>query len=138
MENLFNQYQNYVIMVIAFVVIAILAKLDTVRDFVKQSYSTIVEVVKFFASSLSEADGNGGKPSFSRMLGVYITFQIVSMSWITLYDTTRQVPDVMMTIFWVTIGYAMLSKVIATASPLLQDIIRAYLIKVQNVPAQKA
>jgi len=138
MEAFFISYQNYIYLTFAFVIVFFIGKIGSVKLFVDGIYETIVSVIKFFAKSLSEEDGNGGKPSFSRILGVYATVEIVAMSWVVLNDKSKFVPDVMMTIFWVTIGYAMISKVISTASPLLQDVIRAYLLKIQNtVPTNK-
>lgn len=137
METFFIAYQNYIYLTFAFVIVFLIGKVGSVKLFIDSVYETVVSVIKFFAKSLSEEDGNGGKPSFSRMLGVYITVEIVAMAWVVLNDKTKIVPDVMMTIFWVTIGYAMISKVISTASPLLQDVIKAYLLKVQNLPAPK-
>lgn len=50
----------------------------------------------------SEPDG---KPSFSRVFGSYVVYQIVSMA-----ETGAPVSSEMMTVFWVLIGYQMVSK----------------------------
>lgn len=131
------QYQYHIAAVIVAVLLFLTGKLSSVSAAVDAVYQAVLQLLKYFGSALTEADGNGGKPSFSRMLGVYVTLQIVAMAW----TPDKAIPDEIMTIFWVTIGYAMVSKVISTASPLMQDIIKAYFMKVQNsvnVPQKEA
>jgi hypothetical protein len=137
MENLhlfWNQYSNYIIIILSIFLSFLAGKNNGVIKAIADVYDVIKTVVVFFAKSLSEEDGNGGKPSFSRILGTYALFEIVAMAWVKLYaPTTYSIPAEMMTLFYFTIGYAMLSKVFSTASPLLQQLIAAYLQKVQNL-----
>ncbi len=79
--------------------------------------------IKWIAQAWTEADNNGGKLSFSRILGTYVVIQIVQMSW------RGNVPEPMMTMFWVLIGYPLVSKVLNSLSPAVLDIAKSWLVK---------
>lgn len=69
--------------------------MKTISDF-------IGAIVAWIGGVFSEPDG---KPSFSRVFGAYVVYQIVSMA-----ETGAPVSSEMMTVFWVLIGYQMVSK----------------------------
>jgi hypothetical protein len=95
-----------------------------IKNFVAFLWSIIVAVVSFFAAALTEADGNGGKASFARLMGTYVTIRIVECE---IRGST--VGEHLMTIFWVLVGFAMVSKVLAQMSPAVLDIARSFLVK---------
>lgn len=80
--------------------------------------------IKWLAQIFTEADGNGGKGSFSRVFGGTIIITILRMAWIG-----KIVPEQLMTMFWVLVGYQMLSKALNTMSPAVLDIARSYMLK---------
>lgn len=84
----------------------------------------IVTVVKFFGATLSEPDDNGGKASFARVMGTYVIIRIVENE--IAGGTTS---EHLMTIFWVLVGYGMISKILSQMSPAVLDIARSFLVK---------
>lgn len=87
-------------------------------------------VIFWLSRAWSEQDGNGGKASFSRIAGTYVIIQIVLMSWVTVtVKDAPQVPEAMMTLFWVLIGYQLVSKILNSLSPAVLDIAKSFLIK---------
>jgi hypothetical protein len=70
----------------------------------------------------TEPDGNGGKASFSRVFGAFVIIKIVAMA-----EAGKTVPEAMMTLFWVLVGYQLLSKALNSLSPAVIDIARAKL-----------
>ena len=133
--NFITANLTLILIVLGIVLAFLLIFNKSVSGAVASAWKYVLAVIAFFAEALKEPEGNGGKTSFSRILGIYATIEIVAMSWVTLNDPTKEVPGAMMTLFWVTIGYAMLSKVFTTASPLLQQLIAAYLQKAQGFTA---
>jgi hypothetical protein len=102
-------------------------------------WAVIIAPIKFVAGLFTEADGNGGKPSFSRVLGTYVTYKIVMLIEIApITDRASAVPQQLMTLFWVLIGFVMVSKVLSSVSPAVLDIFRTILLKAGatvNLPA---
>ena len=87
-------------------------------------------VIVFVASVFRETDGNGGgKASFNRVAGAYVIVQIVAMSWVALLNVTYKVPEAMMTLFWVLIGYGIVSKILNSLTPAVLDIAKGFLLK---------
>jgi hypothetical protein len=95
-----------------------------IKRFVGVIVSTVVTIVKFFAAALTEPDGNGGKASFARVMGTYVTIRIVESE-----IRGGTVSPNLMTIFWVLVGYGMLSKVLSQMSPAVLDVAKSFLIK---------
>ena len=86
--------------------------------------SAFVAVVKFFAAAFTEPDGNGGKASWARLAGTYVVWRIVE------YELTgKTASSNLMTIFWVLVGFAMISKVLERMSPAVLDIAKSFLVK---------
>ena len=82
-------------------------------------------MLQWIAKAWSEADNNGGKASFSRIAGTFVIINIVYMSW-----EKPVVPEAMMTLFWVLIGYQLVSKILNSLSPAVLDIAKSLLLKV--------
>lgn len=100
------------------------------REFFVGLWKAITAPVKFAARLFTEADGNGGKPSFARVLGTYVTYKIILLVEIAAPEHRAiAVPEQMMTLFWVLIGYAIISKILSNLSPAVLDIFRALLLK---------
>jgi hypothetical protein len=124
---------NYILITAGLILAYLAGTTKSISGAISSAWAVVLQVVAFFAEAVKEQDGNGGKTSFSRILGVYVTYQIVKMAWVILFDATATIPGELMTLFWVTIGYAMLSKLFTTASPLLQQLVAGYLTKVQKL-----
>jgi hypothetical protein len=93
-------------------------------------WATIIAPLKFVAGLFTESDGNGGKPSISRVLGTYVTYKIVMLIEVAqVSDRLLSVPPQLMTLFWVLIGYQMISKLLGSMSPAVLDIARTLLLK---------
>lgn len=85
----------------------------------------IKDLLVFIGKAWTEADGNGGKASFSRIAGTYIILQIVNIG----YMAGRAIPPEWMTMFWVLIGYQIVAKILSALSPAVLDIARSVLVK---------
>jgi hypothetical protein len=130
--NFFTQNLNYILITLL-VIVSFLAGLNkSISGAVVSVWNVIVSVITFFANALREPDGNGGgtgKTSISRMILVYVVIEIVAMAWIALTNLQAKIPTEMMTLFWISGGLYMLIKVYNAASPQLQSVIDALMIK---------
>ena len=103
-----------------------------VKHFFAGIWSVIVTVVKFFAAALTEADNNGGKASFARIMGTYVIIRVVESE-----IRGSIVGEHLMTMFWVLVGYGMISKILSQMSPAVLDLARSVLVRAGvkvNVP----
>jgi hypothetical protein len=134
--NFVSQNLNYVLIAVA-VILSFLAGLNkSISGAIKQVWGVIVIIISFFADTLRESDkpdGTKGKVSFGRILGIYVTYNIIQMGWVVLFDTTYTISDKMMTLFWVTIGFALVSKIWTDSSPSFQALISALVTKWQGI-----
>jgi hypothetical protein len=92
--------------------------------------TTIKEAIKFVAKAWTESDSNGGKASFARIAGTFVIWHIVNLG----YQSTQHIPPEFMTMFWVLVGYQMVSKILNNMTPAVLDIAKSFLLKVQNAP----
>jgi hypothetical protein len=93
-------------------------------------WNIITAPIVFIADLFKEADSNGGKASFSRVAGAYVVYKIVMLVEMAPHDQRAlAVPEAMMTMFWVLIGYAIVSKILSSLSPAVLDIFKAMLLK---------
>ena len=95
-----------------------------VRNIFAAVGSGFIAVIKFFSAVLSEPDGNGGRASFARVMGTYVTIRIVECE-----IRGSMVSANLMTIFWVLVGYGMISKILSQMSPAVLDIAKSFLVK---------
>jgi len=134
--NFFIENINYILIAII-VVISFLAGLNkSISGAVVSVWNVIVSIITFFANALREPDNNGGgtgKTSISRMILVYVVIEIVAMAWVALTNLQAKIPTEMMTLFWISGGLYMLIKVYNAASPQLQSLIDALVIKWNGV-----
>lgn len=87
-------------------------------------------IVRFIGQVFTEADGNGGKASFARVFGAYVIIKIVLLIEAAPFEyRSSAVPEQLMTMFWVLVGYSIISKILGTLSPAVLDIFRAMLLK---------
>ena len=82
----------------------------------------VLAVIKWFAAIVTEPDANGGKASASRVIGLYVAWNIIQQSWIPDYNINAMLWD----LFMVTLGYALLSKILNTMSPAILDFAKGY------------
>jgi len=125
MEQFYIQYQNYIIIALTALAGFLLGKVGSFKQIADNIYEESKGLILWIAKALSEADGNGGKPSFTKILGTYVVLQIVGLSKQIVYDgrTDIQIPSEMMTLFMFLIGYQIISKVLLE-NPALMEIIR--------------
>jgi len=125
MEQFYLQYQNYIVLAGVAIVAFFLGKIGSVKTVFDNFYNECRSLILWIARALSEADGNGGKPSFTKILGTYVVLQIVGLSKQIVYDgrTDIQIPSEMMTLFMFLIGYQIISKVLLE-NPALMEIIK--------------
>lgn len=139
MEALYLQYQNYVIITLTALVGFLLGKFGTLKTLADNLYNESKGLILWLAKALSEADGNGGKPSFTKILGTYVVLQIVGLSKQIVYDgrTDIQIPSEMMTLFMFLIGYQIISKVLLE-NPALMELIKGKYGVAKDEPKQGA
>jgi len=82
------------------------------------------QFVCWFAAIFTEADGNGGKASFSRVFGAALLILLYRMIWLQ-----KPIPEQAMTLFWALIGYQFASKALGSMSPSVLDIAKSFLVK---------
>lgn len=78
----------------------------------------------WLAEIFTEADGNGGKASFSRVFGAVVIILSLRQGF---YG--KVIPAEWMTMFWVLVGYQLLSKALNSLSPAALDLARGMLVK---------
>jgi len=83
--------------------------------------------ITWVAQIFTEPDGNGGKASFSRVVGAFVIWNIIKLG-----NEGKPIPDSFLTMFWVLIGYSFLSKALNSLSPAALDLAKATLTKVQS------
>jgi len=113
MEQIWQSYSNYILMVLAFTIIAILAKLETVRTFIITLWETIKTGVAFIGNAFQET---GGKTSITRLLGTYSVYKI--------FQQVSSIPSEWVWVFNVCIGYQALSIVVKD-NPMIEKWISA-------------
>jgi prolipoprotein diacylglyceryltransferase len=130
--NFITQNLNYILIAVAVILAFLLGLNKSISGAVASVWNVIVSIITFFANALREPDGNGGgtgKTSISRMILVYVVIEIVAMAWVALTNLQAKIPAEMMTLFWISGGLYMLIKVYNAASPQLQSIIDALMVK---------
>lgn len=121
---LFATYQNYILLSLLAVLSFLVGRTASLASAVALVYAELMKVVGWFARALSEADGNGGKPSFTKILGTYVVFKIVFLAAdIVRTGATVSIPSELMTLFMFLIGYQMVSKVLLE-NPALMELIK--------------
>ena len=81
----------------------------------------IIDSIKWLFSIFT---AGGGKASFSRAFGGTVIIVVLRMAWLA-----KTIPDPLMTMFWVLVGYQLLSKALNSMSPAVLDIARSYMLK---------
>lgn len=113
MTELFHQYQNYIISVVAFALIALLAKLETVQTAINTLWSLVLRLVTFIGEAFTETNG---KASFSRIAGFYVIIRITTVP--------GTIPEEWMSLFMFLIGYQLISGLLKD-NPAIVELIKA-------------
>jgi prolipoprotein diacylglyceryltransferase len=143
MESLWNfitQNLNYILIAIVAIVSFLAGLNKSISGAIVSVWNVIISIITFFANALREPDGNSGgtgKTSISRIILVYVVIEIVAMAWVALTNLQAKIPTEMMTLFWISGGLYMLIKVYNAASPQLQSIIDALMVKWNGVVPTK-
>jgi len=124
LNDLFNQYQNYILLGIAFVILAILSKLESVRNAIGAIWLQGKAAVTFMTDALTESNG---KTSYSRLAGTYVILKIMAESKGT------DIPEQWMTLFMFLIGYQLISGVLRD-NPAIFELLKA---KYSIAPTEK-
>jgi hypothetical protein len=82
----------------------------------------VLSVIRWSANILTEPDGNGGKASVSRVIGLYVAWNIIQQSW----TLPRPIDGILWDLFMITLGYSFLSKVLNSMSPAILDFAKGY------------
>jgi hypothetical protein len=138
--NFFAHNLNYILIAVGIVAAFLIGLNKSISGMIVSVWNVIVTVISFFANALREPDGNGGgtgKTSISRMILVYVVIEIVAMAWVALTNLQAKIPTEMMTLFWISGGLYMLIKVYNAASPQLQSIIDALMVKWNGIVPSK-
>lgn len=77
----------------------------------------------------TEPDGNGGKASFSRVFGGIVIIFILMLAW-----REKVISEHLMEMFWVLVGYQLLSKALNTLSPAVLEVVRIKMLKITAEP----
>lgn len=124
MEQIYLQYQNYIHVTLAVISAFLIGKIGSVRLFADALYGEAKTVIVWIARALSEPDGNGGKPSFTKILGTYVVLKIVALAIaIAEAGSSTPIPSELMTLFMFLIGYQIISKVLLE-NPALMELIK--------------
>jgi hypothetical protein len=118
MEQIFQQYQNYIYLVFGAITIFLFGKVGSLRGMVESLYSPFEALVQFIAKAHTESDGNGGKPAHNRIMGTVVIMNIIRLALLE-----KPIPDALMTMFWVLVGYGLISKVLLE-NPALMELIK--------------
>ena len=116
--ELFRQYENYIYLFCGATVIFLFGKLGSLRSVADSIYGEFKALIGWLARALSENDGNGGKPSFTKILGTYVVLNIVSLALMA-----KPIAPELMTLFLFLIGYSIISKVLLE-NPALMELIK--------------
>lgn len=116
--DLFYQYENYVYLFCGATVIFLFRKYGSLRSVVEAIYSPVQIVASFILDAHKESDGNGGKPSYSRIMGTVVIANIIRMALLE-----KDIPEALMTMFWVLVGYQLVSKILVQ-NPMIFEFIK--------------
>jgi len=114
MSELFQQYQNYILFAVAFAVLAVLSKLETVRSAIITLWGMVQTVISFIGDAFRE--GTTGKTSYARVAGSFVIYKITSI--------TEKIPSEWMTMFMFLVGYQLLSEILKN-NPTIAEFIKA-------------
>jgi len=81
----------------------------------------VVDAIKWLAAILTEE--GSGKPSLSRVIGVWLTWAIVDLTY------KEQEPGVLQSLWMLSIGYMFLSKALGSVSPAILEFAKGYMSK---------
>jgi hypothetical protein len=115
----FLQYQNYIFITLGSAMFFLFGKIDSIRGTFEQIFIPVQSFFQFIAKAHTEADGNGGKPSYSRAIGTVVVLNILRLALLE-----KVIPEQLMTMFWVLIGYQLISKVLKD-NPALMELIKS-------------
>ena len=103
--------------------------ITAVKNGIKAIATTVRAAVVWVSMIFTEPDGNGGKPSFSRIAGGYVTYRMVDLAMTYKAGAGDPIPDTMWKMFMVLVGYACIAKLLNTLSPAVLDMARGYALK---------
>ena len=104
--------------------------MEAIKAILQWPFVQAIALIKWFGQIFTEADGNGGKASFSRVAGAVVIYKIIVLiESASPEQRINAVPEQMMTMFWVLVGYQILSKTLSSLSPAVLDFFRALMLK---------
>ncbi len=104
--------------------------MEKILKAIEAAFDAAIAAIKFAAQIFTEPDSANGKPSFGRVTGTYVIIKIVELA-----DAGKVIPEAMMTLFYVLVGYSLMSKL----SPPVLDVVKTWMQKgtpKSDTPAQ--
>ncbi len=129
MEYLY-QYQNYIAVVVLSVVVFFFGRNGSISGTIGNIFKPIEIVFNFLVDAHR---GRDGKPSHDRIMGTMVILNIIRLALLE-----KTVPEALMTMFWVLIGYSAVSKILAENPTIMEFIKLKYGIapKTDGAPVQ--
>ena len=113
MSELFQQYQNYVLSSLAFIIIALLSRIDGIRSAIVEFWNIILKLMAFVGDGFTESNG---KTSYARLAGSFVIYKIT--------EQAANIPEQWMTLFMYLIGYQLISGLLKD-NPAIVEFIKA-------------
>lgn len=123
MEYLY-QYQNYIAVVVLSIIIFFFGRNGSISAGIGNIFRPVEIIFNFLVDAHR---GRDGKPSHDRIMGTIVILNIIRLA---VFE--KIVPDALMTMFWVLIGYQAVSKVLAENPAIMEFIKMKY-----SLPSEK-
>lgn len=108
-------YQNYIAVVILSIVVFFFGRNGSISATIGNLFRPVEIIFNFLVDAHR---GRDGKPSHDRIMGSIVILNIIRLALLE-----KVVPDALMTMFWVLIGYSAVSKILAE-NPTIMEFIK--------------
>jgi hypothetical protein len=142
MQQYFDIAWNFVMAYWPFIVSGILIITAYIFGLKKKGINVIARIhaailapILFVVSIFREKDANGqatGKGSYTRIIGMYVIYELIKMSWVKLANTTYEIPTIMVIMFMLTNGLYMFLEFYKAAGDHLDSIVDGLVAKLSN------
>ncbi len=144
--NFVIAYWQPIVAVLLIIIGYIFGAKTKITAWFKGAWALVLKAILFVLSIFREddkADGTAGKASYTRIIGTYVIYELIKMSWVKLAQPTYEIPSIMWTMFVLTTGGFMFLKIYAAAGDHIDSLIDGYVAKLsgntilpQNQPAK--
>lgn len=108
-------YQNYIAVVVLSIVVFFFGRNESIGGTIANIFKPIEIIFNFLVDAHR---GRDGKPSHDRIMGSIVILNIIRLALLE-----KTVPEALMTMFWVLIGYSAVSKILAE-NPTIMEFIK--------------